>query len=275
MLNPDLKIAFVGGGNMAEAILSGLLLSGHSPRNLLVCAPSSTTRERMANKHQVRVSRNNVEAVLFADVVIVAVKPNKVTSVCEELRSEMDDVQKDPLVISVAAGVSWQLISESLGGRRRVVCAMPNLPTALCRGVTGLFSDPCVPEAQIAQANSVMRTIGKTVWVEEESQMPAIVATAGSAPAYFFLFMEAMEAEAIAQGLPRHIATDTVIQSALGAISMASQSEDSLATLRERVTSPKGTTEQAVNRLKEGKLEEIVAKAMRSAAFRTNELYAN
>ena len=170
---------------------------------------------------------------------MIAVKLYLVAEVCEQLHAEMSELQLNPLVVSVAAGVSWQHLSETLGNSKSVVCAMPNLPTALGKGVIGMYMPDNSKEEDIALANNVMRAIGKTVWVDDERQMPAIVATAGSAPAYFFLFMEAMEAEAIAQGLPKKIARDTVIQSALGAVSMAEQFDMSLSDLRDKVTSPK------------------------------------
>ncbi|MCE9679404.1 pyrroline-5-carboxylate reductase [Shewanella sp. AS1] len=273
-LDPQVRIAFIGGGNMAKAIIAGLLKHGHDPKNILVCAPSLATTSAIAEQYGVGVSQSNSDAVSFAHVLILAVKPFIVPLVCEELQpllAEQQDKQASKLVISIAAGITHQTISTKLNNHSSVVCAMPNLPTAIGQGLTGMFThNTTAPQRQLADA--VMNAVGDTVWLEDEKQMSTIVATAGSSPAYFFLFLEAMEKAAIRQGLPANTATKAVLQSAMGAISMAMESQLDFAALRRQVTSPKGTTEQAILAFQDGDLDELVANAMNSAAERANEL---
>lgn len=270
-LDPNTCIAFIGGGNMARAIISGLLKQGHNSANILVCAPSQTTRHDLIDKFNVKVHQDNTAAVAFADVIIVAVKPFVVPVVCEQL-SEVMQYDNRKLVISIAAGVKHATLRQKLHFSPKVICAMPNLPTAIGEGLTGLYAGPDTHANDIALAERLMRAVGETVWLKEESQMSTIVAAAGSSPAYLFLFLEAMEKAAIEQGLPPEIAAKAVLQSAMGAISMAMNSQHNLANLRHQVTSPKGTTEQAILAFQDGDLDELVASAMACATTRAKEL---
>lgn len=273
MLDPDINIAFIGGGNMAQAIIAGLIKQGHKRDKILVCAPSIETREKLSSEYHIRVERENSKAAAFADVIILAVKPNLIGEVCIELSDAMEQLQKYQLVISIAAGVKRDYISDYLNGSSRVVCAMPNLPAAICKGLIGMHTHQSCDVRDVTMAEQIMQAVGETVWVEDESQMPAIVATAGSSPAYFFLFMESMEKAAVEQGLDPHVAKTSVLQSALGAVSMAVQSNQSLSELRRQVTSPKGSTERAVEALLDGDIGDVVSDAMQSAANRVDELY--
>ena len=273
MLDPNVKIAFVGGGNMAQAIISGLIKHGHSPSSILVCAPSTETRMSLAGRFHVNVEKNNTKAVQFADVIILAVKPHLISEVCMELSDEMYALQKSALVISVAAGIKHQFVSQNLRNSKRVVCAMPNLPSAICKGMIGMHTGLECDVQDVAMAQSVMRAIGETVWVEEENQMPAIVAAAGSSPAYFFLIMEAMEKTAIEQGLTEEVARLSVIQSALGAVMMAAAGNESFKQLREKVTSERGSTERAIATLKDNNIEKVISDAMESAAEKVDQMY--
>ncbi|WP_249038205.1 pyrroline-5-carboxylate reductase [Shewanella algidipiscicola] len=267
-----MRIAFIGGGNMAKAIIAGLLKHGHSSQHILVCAPTQATRSEMVEQFNVRVHQDNCTAAAFADVIILAVKPFIVPLVCEELAPVIAQHDGDKLVISIAAGVKQNTISTKLGDHQRVICAMPNLPTAIGKGLTGLYAPKLSQQADVDTADHLMRAVGDTVWLQEESQMSTIVATAGSSPAYFFLFLEAMEKAAINQGLPQATATKAVLQSAMGAIAMAMDSQHDFAKLRRQVTSPKGTTEQAILAFQHGELDALVANAMDSAADRAKEL---
>ncbi|WP_435805244.1 pyrroline-5-carboxylate reductase [Shewanella psychromarinicola] len=270
-LDPNTCIAFIGGGNMAKAIISGLLKQGHNSANILVCAPSQTTRHNLIDKFNIRVHQDNTAAVAFADVIIVAVKPFVVPVVCEQL-SEVMQHDNRKLVISIAVGIKHTTICQKLNHSPKVICAMPNLPAAIGEGLTGLFAGPNTHDNDIALAESLMRAVGETVWLQDESQMSTIVAAAGSSPAYLFLFLEAMEKAAIKQGLPKEIAIKAVLHSAMGAISMAINSQHNLTNLRHQVTSPKGTTEQAILAFQDGELDELVASAMACAATRAKEL---
>ena len=267
-----MRIAFIGGGNMAKAIIAGLLKHGHNGQNILVCAPTQATRNDIVDQFNVRVHQDNSAAVAFADVIIIAVKPFVVPLVCEDIAPVMSALSEDKLIISIAAGVKHATISKKLGNSNRVICSMPNLPTAIGKGLTGMYTAEQTDELDIKIADALMNAVGDTVWLKDEKQMSTIVATAGSSPAYFFLFLEAMEKAAINQGLPKQTATKAVLQSAMGAISMAASSQLDFASLRRQVTSPKGTTEQAILAFQHGELDELVANAMDSAAERAREL---
>ncbi|WP_258406256.1 pyrroline-5-carboxylate reductase [Shewanella aegiceratis] len=283
-LNPQLRIAFIGGGNMASAIIRGLIKHGHRSAHILVCAPSQRTRSRLVQDFNVRVHSDNSAAAAFADIIILAVKPFIVPLVCDELRPLLGQVNhrltkqrsdqegEQKLLISIAAGLTHASISDKLPQNVQLVCAMPNLPTAIGKGLTGLYVPGHLDRQAVDDAEQLMRAVGDTVWLEDEQQMASIVATAGSSPAYFFLFLEAMEKAAIAQGLPAKTASKAVLQSAMGAVSMAMASKEGLANLRHQVTSPKGTTEQAVLAFQHGDLDALVARAMDSAARRAKEL---
>ena len=271
MLDPNLKVAFVGGGSMAKAILSGLIFSGHSPKHIMVCTPTAKNRAEIAENFQVLVEHDNTKAVSFADIIILAVKPNMIASVCAELRDESALQDHPNILVSVAAGINSEQVRLS-SGNSRVVCAMPNLPAAVGQGLTGLYADESTAKSDITLVNSLMSAVGETMWINNPHHMPSIVAAAGSSPAYFYLFMEAMEKSAIAQGLPAHQAHEAVMQSALGAVSLAKQTGTSFSQLRGQVTSPKGTTEQAIKTFLQRDIEGIVGEAMIKVANRSREL---
>ncbi|GIU40029.1 pyrroline-5-carboxylate reductase [Shewanella colwelliana] len=271
-LDPQMPIAFIGGGNMAKAIIAGLIQHGHNSKSILVCTPSQATRSNLVEQFDIRVHQDNSAAVGFADVLLLAVKPFVIPQVCEEIAPIIATRPNKKLVISIAAGVKHQTLSKKLDNLQRIICAMPNLPSAIGKGLTGMYAPAHSQQQDIDMADSIMTAIGDTVWVKDEQQMSTIVATAGSSPAYFFLFLEAMEKAAIEQGLPKQAANKAVLQSAMGAISMAIDSQHDLPTLRRHVTSPKGTTEQAILAFQHGELDELVANAMHSAAKRAKEL---
>ncbi len=270
-LDPNVRIAFIGGGNMAKAIIAGLLKHGLEPQNILVCTPTQNTRNDLINQFNIRVHHDNRAAISFADVIILAVKPFVVPLVCEELQPLLNNIE-NKLIISIAAGITHQTISNKLNDMCSIVCTMPNLPTAIGKGLTGMYTLTSTSQQHIELADSLMGAVGDTVWLDDEQQMSTIVATAGSSPAYLFLFLEAMEKAAIKQGLPRDTATKVVLQSAMGAITMAMNSQLDFAALRRQVTSPKGTTEQAILAFQDGDLEQLVANAMNCAADRAKEL---
>ncbi len=273
MLDPELNIAFIGGGNMAEAILAGLIKEGHCPKKILVCAPSAGTQQKYVDQYQVVTSGDNNHAALFADVIVLAVKPHVIPTVCRELASQMASPGQQKLVISVAAGVSQARLRQLLGGSTRVVCAMPNLPSAVGEGMTGLYAGADCDVQDVALVESMMASIGETLWLQQEQLMTSIVATAGSSPAYFFLLMEVMQKIAVEQGMAPEDAKLSVQQAAYGAVSLAVESDLSFKQLREKVTSPKGTTEQALNQFIKSDIEGIVRKAMAAAARKTAENY--
>ncbi|MBD1388161.1 pyrroline-5-carboxylate reductase [Neiella sp. HB171785] len=263
------KVAFIGGGHMATAIIEGLLAADRPASDILVCAPSTATRQRLSDRYQVTTSARNGDAVAFAQVIIVAVKPQLVAQVCAELAAVG---LADHTVISIAAGVQHQQLGQWLGDDRHVVCAMPNLPTAMQQGMTGLYCSAATAAASRQLAEQLFGAIGEAIWLSDECDMAAVVAAAGSAPAYFFRFMEAMTKAAVQQGLSEQQAARCVRQSAIGAVAMASEPQVDLAQLREQVTSPNGSTAAALDAFNAMDMDQVVAMAMAAAAARTRQL---
>jgi pyrroline-5-carboxylate reductase len=260
------KIAFIGGGNMAQAILTGLLAAKFSPENLLVCAPSTTTREKLAKNFKVNVSDNNASAANFAEVIFLAVKPNMIATVADELSLALQSNGEDKLIISLAAGVTSEQLQGYLTGNCSIVTAMPNLPSAVRQGLTGLVAAKDCSVDGIKLADDILSAVGKTIWLDDENKMPALVATAGSSPAYFFLFLEAMIESGVQLGLTHQQAENAAVQSGLGALTMASTSDLSVVELKAQVTSPKGTTQQALDSFASSQLRAVVNDAMQAAA---------
>jgi pyrroline-5-carboxylate reductase len=262
------KIAFIGGGNMAQAILTGLLEAKFNPKNLLVCAPTESTRSTLATNYHINVSDDNSLAVEFSEVIFIAVKPNVVGVVATELNLAMQRDGKDKLIINLAAGVTTHQLQQYFEGNRKVITAMPNLPSAVRQGLTGLVAAKGCDVEDIKLADDLLTYVGKTVWLDDESAMPALVATAGSAPAYFFLFLEAMIETGEKLGLTHQQAQTAAVQSGMGALTMALRSGLSVTELKDKVTSPNGTTQQALDSFAQSNLKKIVNDAMHAAAHK-------
>lgn len=264
------KIAFIGAGNMTRSIIAGLVSSGYPASQITATAPSQATREAIAQQYGVVTSVDNELAAQQADVVVLAVKPQMMALVGEGLQ-QVDFSQK--LVISIAAGIHCQRLEEMLGSKLNLVRVMPNTPSLVGEGMSGLYAPQSVETADKDFAEQLMRAVGEVCWVEQESGINNIIAAAGSSPAYFFLFMEAMEQEAIAQGFDKSTARLLVQQSALGAAKLVvAKPELELATLREQVTSKGGTTAEALRTFNQHQLSDIVSKAMRAAVARAQEM---
>jgi pyrroline-5-carboxylate reductase len=266
------KLAFIGGGNMAAALISGLLKRGLPPERLMVAEPNAGQRDRLKQDYGIAATDDNALAVSGADVVVLAVKPQQMRAVAQGLAAHLS--QAHPLIISVAAGIPHAALSRWLGANIPIVRSMPNRPALNGCGATGLFAAAEVGAAQRGLAASIMDAVGTTVWVDQESQMDTVTALSGSGPAYFFLFMEALEAAAQARGLPPEIAHRLTLQTALGAAQMAREATESLATLREQVTSKGGTTAAALEILNAAGLRATVAQAVAAADQRSAELAA-
>lgn len=268
MSNPT--IAFIGAGNMAAALIGGLVADGTDPQAMLACDPSSAQREALNERFGIRTCDDNREAVAACDVLVLAVKPQVLQAVAQDLAAAVQ--QHQPLVVSIAAGVRSDTLEAWLGGNTALVRSMPNTPAMLQAGATGLFANAKVSEVQREQAESVLRAVGLTRWVNDESLIDAVTAVSGSGPAYYFLVMEAMEAAARELGLDEQSARLLTLQTALGAARMAIESTEDPATLRQRVTSPGGTTEQAILSFEKDDLRGLFARAMTAARDRSVEL---
>jgi pyrroline-5-carboxylate reductase len=263
-------IAFIGAGNMAAALIGGLVADGTDPHSIIASDPDDAKREALASASGIRTTADNLQAVGEADVVVLAVKPQALQQVAQGLRASVQ--QYRPLLLSVAAGVSSATLDRWLGGNTALVRSMPNTPAMLQCGATALFANEQVSEAQREQAETIMRAVGLTRWLDEEKLMDSVTAVSGSGPAYFFLVMEAMQDAAQQLGLDAESARLLTLQTALGAARMAMESSDSPATLRARVTSPGGTTERAIQSFEQDGLRELFVRALSAARDRSVEL---
>ncbi len=265
-------IAFIGGGNMAASLIGGLVADKYSPAHILVSDPEHEKLARLAARFGIRSMADNQTAVAAADVLILAVKPQVLKAVCHNLREAVQ--QRKPLIVSIAAGVREAYLQQWLGGGLPLVRTMPNTPAMIQAGATVLHAGDGVSKVQQNLAESVLRAVGLTRWVDEEAELDAVTALSGSGPAYFFMVMEAMEQAGAALGLEAETARLLTIQTALGAARMAMESREPAATLRERVTSPGGTTEAALNVFEDGDLRGLFERALTAARDRSRELSA-
>ncbi len=266
----DKTLTFIGGGNMASALINGLIEDGTAPQNILVAEPDEKRREQLAARFGVRTVDDNSNAAAQADILILAVKPQVLKAVATALAPAL--IQKKPLCLSIAAGIRQASLQRWLGDGIPVVRVMPNTPAMIKAGASGMYAPDSINEAQRSEAEHIMRATGIALWLEDENQMDALTAVSGSGPAYFFLFMEAMEKSATTLGLPEKTAHLLVLQTALGAARMALESVTDLQDLRRSVTSPGGTTEQAINVFQSQGLEQLVDKALTAARDRSIEL---
>ena len=264
------KISFIGGGNMAQALISGLIACGVKPELITVSAPSTETRQQFIaqNIRTVDAKFDPKAAVINADVVILAVKPQMMKAVVSEFADALDN----QLVVSVAAGLSTDLLSEMLGGYRNIVRAMPNTPSTIQMGATGLYATAHINESQKQLATAVMQASGLAMWVNDEAKMHAVTAVSGSAPAYVFYFIESMIDGAVALGLDKEQASALAMQTMLGAAKMASGSEDAPAELRRKVTSPNGTTQAAIESMQANEIGRQIGEAMQACYNRSQAL---
>jgi pyrroline-5-carboxylate reductase len=264
------KLTFIGGGNMATSLISGLIADGYDNSLITVSDPDSEKLSQLAARFGIHTEPDNREAVAAAEMIVLAVKPQIMEQVARGLAETIQ--QTTPLVISIAAGVKGQILRDWLGGNVALVRSMPNTPAMIQSGATGLYAGPGVTDEQRDMAETVLRAVGLTRWVEDEAQMDAVTAVSGSGPAYFFLVMEAMEEAAESMGLDHETARLLVLQTALGAARMAMESSDSPAVLRQKVTSPGGTTERALGLFEDGGIRELFKQALKGAEKRSEEL---
>lgn len=261
--------AFIGAGNMAGGIIGGLLRKGFSADTIRASAATEEGLTRLQSLGLEALSTDNREVARGADVVVLAVKPQRLRGVCEELGPV---IHRDQLLISVAAGVRAQSIHGWLGSTPALVRCMPNVPALLGFGAAGMFAYGEVSAAQRARAQAIMDAVGVSCWVDDEELIHAVTAVSGSGPAYFFQFMEAMIAQAQRMGLDADTARTLCAQTCIGAGQMLAQSEHSAAELRRRVCSPGGTTERAVAAFTAAGLEAIVGQAMQDCLERSREM---
>jgi pyrroline-5-carboxylate reductase len=265
------RIAFIGGGNMARSLIGGLLKTGVPAANLRVAEPQPQAREALGRDFRVATYTDNRLAVEDADVIVLAVKPQVMPAIYNEMR---DTLQRNrPLLISIAAGVRLDQLERWFGVLPIVRC-MPNTPALIGAGATGLCANLRVTPQQREQAQHILDAVGLTRWIADEALMDTVTAISGSGPAYFFALVEALEDAAVAQGMPREAARILASQTCLGAGRMLVESNESPAVLRQRVTSPNGTTQAALESFSADQLPRIVARAVAAATRRGQELAA-
>ncbi len=268
----DSSIAVIGGGNMAQALIGGLLRRGLPLQRLTVAEPDAGKRAELAARFGIAGHADNAAAAQSAAIWVLAVKPQVLRAVCKELAPLA--LTQRPLLISIAAGIRTPQIAHWLGTALPLVRAMPNTPALLGAGASGLYADAAVDGAGRARAEAILGALGVGCWVEDEAQMDIVTALSGSGPAYFFLLTEALQRAAQAQGLPAASARLLATHTALGAGRMLVEDGADAATLRTRVTSPGGTTAAALQAYAAGGFEALVAQALAAASARGAELAA-
>jgi pyrroline-5-carboxylate reductase len=266
------SIAFIGGGNMARSLVGGLITDGVAAARLMAAEPDPDRRAALQQDFGIRVTADNAAAAAEADVVVLAVKPQVMPGVARELSRPL--AGRGALVISIAAGSASADLARWLGGTVPVIRAMPNTPALLRCSATVLCAGPGAGERHRELAESILRAVGSVSWIADEAQMDTVTALSGSGPAYFFLLAEALADAAAAQGMAPELARLLAVETAVGAARMALESEEDIAALRARVTSPGGTTEAAMNALEAGGFRALVADALDQAQARSRELAA-
>lgn len=265
-----LSMGFIGGGNMATSLIHGLIQAHYPPDKIWVADPNLEKRQHLKTEYGVTVRENVSEILAGAEVVVLAAKPKEVKTLAAQLGSEFS--KKSPLLISIAAGITTTLLHRWFGEKLAIVRAMPNTPALLRVGATGLYANSKVSEVQKEYAESILRSVGLTVWVNHEHDIDAVTALSGSGPAYFFLIMESLQQAAEKLGLPANTAKVLTLQTALGAARMALESDITLDSLIKRVASPGGTTEQALAILETGGIRELLENALGAAKNRAKEI---
>lgn len=263
-----MNITFLGGGNMANALIGGLLNNGFPVSEIAVIEIGTENRTRLEKTYGVHCYAKAEATALQCDAVVLAVKPQQMREACVALQPFVEQ----QLVISIAAGLRLSDLSRWLGGHDKLVRAMPNTPALIGCGLSGLYALPTVSEAEKLGAERILRAGGTTLWVDEEAQLDAVTAISGSGPAYVFLFIEALEQAAIQLGFTPRQARQLALETTLGASKLAAQSDEPAGTLRERVTSKGGTTEAALQAMSERGVKDGIIAGVLAANTRSAEL---
>jgi len=262
------KIAFIGGGNMASALIGGLMAKGARASAFCVVEPLPAARRRLAVKFKVRASAAPDARTLAADTLVLAVKPQDMRAAVAPLVGRLSG----KLVISIAAGIRLHDLARWLGGHAKLIRCMPNTPALIGAGVTGLYAPPRVSAAEKRRAERILGAVGATVWVKDEALLDAVTAVSASGPAYVFWFIEQLAASAESLGLAPEVSRRLALQTVLGSAQLAARSKEPPALLRERVTSKGGTTAAALAVFEEARLAEHFRRAVEAASRRGAEL---
>ena len=263
-----MKILFLGGGNMANALIGGMVKQGFDAADIHVIDPGSEARSKLAASYGVTCHADALAAPDSPDVLMLAVKPQQMKEAIAPLLGRLGN----SLVISIAAGLNMAALSRWLGGHARIVRCMPNTPALIGAGITGLCAQPAVDADGRALADRILRAVGSTVWIDNEDMMDGVTAISGSGPAYVFLFIEALQQAGAELGFTPDQARQLAIATVQGAAALAAQSDEPASTLRERVTSKGGTTEAALRVMAERGVKEGIVAGCQAAEARGQEL---
>ena len=263
----DIRIRFVGAGNMAASLIGGLISKGLTASQITASDPGPNQRQYIEKQFQILTYDDNNAHFGMPDLVIIAVKPQIMKPVLQDVASSI--VRTQPLVISVAAGITSGQISSWLGAELPVVRTMPNTPALIGQGAIGMFANAAVTSEQRQMTEQVMDAVGTSIWVEQESQIDAVTALSGSGPAYFFLFMECLQKAAESLGLGAEDAALLTKKTAIGAALLAERSPESLTQLKDRVTSPNGTTAAALASFEQDRIQQVIQHAIQAANDRS------
>ncbi|MCH7814982.1 MAG: pyrroline-5-carboxylate reductase [Proteobacteria bacterium] len=263
------SIGFIGAGNMANSLIQGLLAKTVSPDLIWASDIDERKLQQLADECGINTASSQ-QVAESVDVIVLAVKPQSMEDACQQLVTTL--AERSPLIVSIAAGITVTRLQHWLGSDTAIVRCMPNTPALIGKGASGLFANNFVSDSQKQLAEQIMATVGLSLWVDSESDIDIVTALSGSGPAYFFLFMEAMQDAAKKMGLSEELARKLTYQTAAGAAELAMRSEDNTDELRRKVTSPGGTTERAINKFETGGLRELVASALQAARDRSIEL---
>ena len=261
------RIAFIGAGNMARSLIGGLLAKGYPAASIACSDPYEESLQQAAALGPIRTTSDNATVLADADIVVLAVKPQVMAQVLSPLQKLLQ--QQQPLLVSIAAGITVESMLNWSGTELPIVRCMPNTPALLQCGATGIYASAAVSEQQRQLVGEILSAVGVSVWVETEAQLDAVTALSGSGPAYFFLLMEAMQAVGVQLGLSEEASAALTQQTALGAARMALESDVDVAELRRRVTSPNGTTQAALENFAASGFEQVVASALQAAYDRS------
>ncbi len=270
MMIKNINIAILGAGNMGSSLLGGLIQNGYSSSTITITDPDEKKLHTLQEQFKVNITTQNDEAIKHASLIILAVKPQIMKSVLANLIGTVQTTK--PLILSIAAGIRVDSIQHWLGGNLAIVRTMPNTPALIGCGATALYANALVTAEQRLIAENMLNAVGITTWIENENLMDAVTAVSGSGPAYFFLIIEAMQEAAQQLGLTPDVAKILTLQTAFGAAKMALESHDDVATLRKNVTSPGGTTEQALKVLESENIRHTFLRALQAANARGQEL---
>lgn len=271
MMTKEMKIAFIGAGNMGGALIGGLIASGYLSEFILASCPDKNYLLPLQQSYQISVSQSNLDTVAHGDILVLAIKPQILPSVMAEIASMI--VQRRPLIISIVAGIEVDTIQSFCGHEKlAIVRAMPNTPALVGASATALYADSGVSEQQKQIAENIFKAIGVTAWLTEEQQMLAVTALFGSGPAYFFLLMQALEKTAVELNVPPDVIHQLLPQTALGAARMVMAQSISIETLLRQVMSPGGGTEKAIHSLEEDQFSVLINKAVKAAEIRYRDL---